>query len=170
VVESDPRSGIPRVFVIARLRPTFARIAALSVVAALAYSGWRDVPHSIDMVRTQHRIYAGYTEAQRARAFGTQIPIDMGILDFWRDGLQPGDRYWIQMPPEPFATHADKRYVARSIAHVYLLPAIEVARPADATVVLTWDADPATLHLHYGVQCEAGLQLIFVSRVATDGS
>jgi hypothetical protein len=170
VVESDPRSGIPRAFVVARHRRTFARIAALSVVAALGYSAWRDVPHSIDMVRAQHFIYRNYTEAQRERAFGSQIPIDMSIFDFWRDGLRPGDRYWIQMPPEPFATHADKRYIARSIAHIYLLPAIEASRPADATVVLTWDADPATLHLHYGEQREAGLQLIFTSRVATDGS
>jgi hypothetical protein len=169
-VESDPRSGIPRLFVIARHRQTFARIAAAAVVAALAYSGWRDVPHSIDMVRSQHGIYAGYTEAQRERAFGAQIPITMSIFDFWRDGLQPGDRYWIQMPPEAFATHANKRYIARNIAHIYLLPAIEASRPADATVVLTWDADPATLHLHYGVQREAGLQLIFTSRVAARGS
>jgi hypothetical protein len=146
-------------------RETAAFAAALAVVAALAYSAWRDVPHSFDVMRSQHAIYKGYTQAQRERAFGTRIPMPMEIFDFWRDGLRPGDRYWIQMPPMPFATDADKRYIARNIAHVYLLPAIEATRLADATIVLTWDADPAALRLHYGEQREAGLQLIFTSRI-----
>jgi hypothetical protein len=140
--------------------------AALAVVAALVYSAWRDVPHSWDLMRSQHAIYAGYSQAQRQRAFGSQIPMPMEIFDFWRDGLRPGDRYWIQMPPEAFATFADKRYIARNIAHVYLLPAIEVSRRAEATVVLTWDADPGTLHMRFSEQRRAGLQLIFTSRVA----
>jgi hypothetical protein len=117
------------------------------------------------MLRSQHDSYAAYTQAHRERAFGADIPIDMSILDFWREGLVSGDRYWIQMPSEAFATHADKRYIARSIAHLYLLPAIEVSRPADATVVLTWDADPAMLHLRYRQQRRAGLQLVFSSRI-----
>jgi hypothetical protein len=142
-----------------------ARAAGLAVVAALAYSGWRDVPHAWDVMRSQRAIYDGYTQAQRERAFGTRIPMPMDIFDFWRDGLLPGDRYWIQMPPMPFASDADKRYIARNIAHVYLLPAIEASSPKDATNILTWDADPATLHLHYAEQREAGLQLIYTSRV-----
>jgi hypothetical protein len=148
------------------IRAVAALAAALAVVAALAYSGWRAVPHSWDVMRSQHAIYGGLTQAQRERAFGTQIPIPMEIFDFWRDGLQPGDRYWIQMPPAPFASEADKRYIARNIAHLYFLPAIEASRPADATVVLTRDADPNALHLKYSEQREAGLQLIYISRVA----
>jgi hypothetical protein len=138
---------------------------SFAVVAALVYSAWRDVPHSWRFMKTQHSVYAGYTAAQRDREFGNHVPIDMGILDFWRDGLLPGDRYWIQMPHEVFSTNGDKRYVARLIAHLYLLPAIEARRPADATVVLSWDAIPNALHLRYGQQREAGLQLIFTSRV-----
>jgi hypothetical protein len=151
------------------VRQTAVRAAALSVVAALAYSGWRDVPHSFDLMRSQHASFVGYTQAQRERAFGAHIPMPMEIFDFWRDGMRPGDRYWIQMPPMPFASDADKRYIARNIAHVYLLPAIEASSLADATIILTWDADPATLHLRYGEQREAGLQLIFTSRVVRDG-
>jgi hypothetical protein len=148
------------------IRATAALVAALAVVAALGYSGWHDVPHSWDLMRSQDAIYRGLTQAQRERAFGTQIPIPMDILDFWRDGLQPGDRYWIQMPPAPFASGADKRYITRNIAHLYFLPAIEASRPADATVVLTWDADPNALGLKYSEQREAGLQLIYISRLA----
>ena len=148
------------------IRAAVALVAALSVVAALAYSGWRDVPHSWDMIRAQQSIARGLTQAQRERAFGVRIPMPMDIFDFWRDGLRPGDRYWIQMPPAPFASDADKRYIARNIAHVYFLPAIEASSPADATIVLTWDADPNALPLKYSEQREAGLQLIYISRVA----
>jgi hypothetical protein len=145
------------------------RATGLAVVAALAYSGWRDVPHAWDVMRSQRSVYIGWTQAQRARAFGTQIPIPMEIFDYWRDALRPGDRYWLQMPPEPFASYADKRYIARNIAHIYLLPAIEASGPADATVVLSWDASPASLHLRYAEVRQSGVQQIYFSRVAHVG-
>jgi hypothetical protein len=138
---------------------------ALLAVAALVVSGWKDVPHSWRMLRSQHAAYAGYTRDQRDRAFGTSIPMPMEILDFWRQWLRPWDRYWIQMPHEAFSTNGDKKYVARLISHVYLLPAIETTDPKQATVILSWDADPAVLHLQFWQQFRAGQQLIFVSRV-----
>jgi hypothetical protein len=144
-------------------------IAALAVsvltVVALAYTVWHDVPHSWRLMRNEHARFAGYTRAQRDQAFGALIPIRMDIFDFWRAQLRRGDRYWIQIPPEAFSANADKKLVVRSIAHLYLLPAIETRRLADANVVLSWDADPGTLHLKYSEQERAGLQLIFVSRI-----
>jgi hypothetical protein len=150
-----------------------ARSAAASVIAgatlvALGYSVWKDVPHSWRSLSRQHDAYAAYTPAQRERAFGASIPMPMEIFDYWRAALRPGDRYWIQMPAEPFSANGDKRYVARSIAHVYLLPAIETLDLRRATVVLSWDADPGLLHFKYSRQRRAGLQLIFVSRIARD--
>ena len=135
-------------------------------VAALAWSGWRDVPHSWRLMRTQHEAYAHLTRAQRDQAFGTSIPLRMDILDFWRAWLRPGDRYWIQIPFEAFSVGADKKLIVRSVAHVYLLPAIEAPSLARASVVLSWDADPGTLGLRFSEQQRAGLQLVFVSRIA----
>lgn len=143
-------------------------VGAVSVacVAALAWSGWKDVPHSWRLMRTQHGVYAPLTRAQRDQAFGTSIPLRMDILDFWRAWLKPGDRYWIQIPYEAFSTNADKKLIVRSVAHLYLLPAIESPSLARANVVLSWDADPGTLGLRYSEQQRAGLQLVFVSRIA----
>jgi hypothetical protein len=149
----------------AALRPLAGAVMA-AVVAALAWSVWRDVPHSWRLMRTQHAAYASYTRTQRDEAFGALIPIPMGPLEWWRAQLRPGDRYWIQMPPEPFSANADKRLIVRTISHLFLLPATEAKSLADATVVLSWDADPGTLHLRFVEQTRAGLQLIFVSRLA----
>jgi hypothetical protein len=135
-------------------------------VAALAWSGWKDVPHSWRLMRTQHDVYAPLTRAERDKAFGTSIPLRMDILDFWRAWLRPGDRYWIQIPFEAFSVNADKKLIVRSVAHLYLLPATEAGSLAQASVVLSWDADPGTLGLRFSEQQRAGLQLVFVSRIA----
>jgi hypothetical protein len=131
----------------------------------LAWSGWKDVPHSWRLMRSQHAAYAGYTREQRDEAYGALIPIRMDILGFWRRQLRPDDRYWIQIPYEAFSATGDKRFVVRAVSHLYLLPATEARGLHDATVVLSWDADPGTLHLHYSEQARAGLQLVFVSRI-----
>jgi hypothetical protein len=151
-----------------RLRAVLAFAAALFVVAALARSVWLDVPHSWRLMRNERLRFAGYTSAQRAQAFGALLPIRMDIFDFWRGFLRPGDRYWIQIPDEAFSANADKRLVVRTVAHLYLLPALETRHLADATVVLSWDADPGLLHLTYSDQIRAGLQVIFASRIDRD--
>jgi hypothetical protein len=152
-----------------RLRLAAAAALAVAAVVVLLYSVWIDVPHSWSMLRTEHDRYAGFTRDERDRAFGTAIPMPMGTFDWWRYYLRPWDRYFIQMPHEAFSSNGDKKYVARLIAHVFLLPAIETTDPKKATVVLSWDADPGDLHLRYSAQWRSGLQLIFVSRIASDG-
>ncbi len=151
-----------------RARRWAAGALATLAVLLLLYSGWIDVPHSWRLLRTQHDAYANDTRDQRDRAFGTAIPMTMDTFDWWRYYLRPWDRYFIQMPHEAFSSNGDKKYVARLIAHVFLLPAIETTDLRKATVVLSWDADPGVLPLKYSAQWRSGLQLIFVSRVAGD--
>jgi hypothetical protein len=146
-------------------RGLIARTGSALVLLALAWSAYVGVPHTWRLMRAQHAQFAGYTRDDRDRAFGALVPIRMDIFDFWRSHLQRGDRYWIQIPFEAFSTHATKGYVVRTIASPYLLPAIRVSKLADADVVLSWDADPGTLHLRYSEQYRAGLQLVFVSRI-----
>ena len=90
----------------------------------------------------------------------------MTILD---DILTHNTSFVARREYEAFLTDRfpDKKLVVRSVAHLYLLPATEARSLATATVVLSWDADPGTLHLHYSEQERAGLQLIFVSRIAS---
>jgi hypothetical protein len=139
---------------------------SLVVLTALGYSALTSVPHSWRLMRSQYVAYRGYSRAERDQAFITAIPVRADIFDFWRQWLRPGDRYWIQIPPEAFSANADKRLVVRTVAHLYLLPAIEAPDLGRADVVLSWDSDPGLLHLRYAEQHRAGLQLIFVSRVA----
>ena len=147
------------------MRRSAAAVSLLAVVA-LAWTCWKNVPHSWRLMRSQHAAYASYTRDERDRAFGTLLPIRMDIFDFWRAHLRKGDRYWIQIPHEAFSNNADKKLVVRTISHLYLLPAIETRKLAAANVVLSWDADPGLLHLKYSEQARAGLQVIFVSRIA----
>jgi len=140
--------------------------AAVAVVAVLAWSVRLDVPHSFRLMNSQHAAYAAYDRAGKERVFGSRLPMPMDVFDFWRSYLRPGDRYWINMPDEAFSTYGDKRFMARTIAHLYFLPALEAPQLKDATIVLTWDLDPRLLPVHYTVHHEAGLQLIFASRVA----
>jgi hypothetical protein len=142
-----------------------ASATALAVVAALAYSGWKDLPHAWRLLKTQHSTYAGYTAAQKERLFATSIPMSMDAFDFWRFYLQSRDRYYLQMPPEPFSSFANKRQIAQAIAHIYLLPATETESLDNATVVLSLDANPTTLDRGFSDQHESGLQEIYFSRL-----
>ena len=148
------------------MRRALAVAASAAAVAGLVWSGWKDVPHSWRLMRTQYAYYHGLTRDERGREFGEQIPIRMDILDFWRAWLRPDDRYWIQIPNEAFSPSADKKVIVRNVSHLYLLPATEASSLRDATVVLSWDADPGTLHLEFSEQQRAALQLVFVSRIA----
>jgi hypothetical protein len=165
-VESDPRPGSARLLVLGAGPAQLGLLAAAAAVAALAWSGWKDVLDSWRLLRDQYGAYAGYTREQRDQAFGTHVPLRMDILDFWRRSLRPGDRYWIQIPHEAFSSTADKKLVVRTVSHLYLLPAIEARDLGHATIVLSWDADPGRLHLRFSEQARAGLQLVFASRIA----
>jgi hypothetical protein len=151
-----------------RLRPLAATVLAVLAACALLFSAFKDVPHSWRLLRSQHAAYAALPRADKDRLFGTSIPMPMDIIDFWKSGVRPWDRYWIQMPHEAFSSYGDKRQIAELVTHLYFLPAIEARTLADATVVLSWDADPATLHLRFWDQRRAGQQLIYWSRVARD--
>jgi hypothetical protein len=143
--------------------------AALGVVVLIAYSGWKDVPHAWRTMHSQYAGYKNYTHAQKERLFGTSIPMSMEDFDFWRGQLRSGDRYYLQMPPEPFSSFANKRQIAQAIAHIYLLPAVETLNLDDATVVLSLDATPTVLDRSFSQQLEAGLQQIYFSRLARGG-
>jgi hypothetical protein len=97
--------------------------------------------------------------------FGAAIPVPMKMFDFYRRNMRRDERFYVQAPAEAFGEFADKQTIVRNVARYYLLPAIEVARPEDATVVVSYDSDPGLLPLTYSEQIRAGLQLIFVSRV-----
>lgn len=140
-------------------------VGGLVVGLLLAWSIWKDVPHSERLMRTQHAQYAGYTRLQRDEAFGALLPLPMDIFQWYRSYLRAGDRYYVQVPPGAFGEFIDKPTAVRTVARLYLLPAIEVRTIAEANVIVSFDADPGLLHLKYSAQARSGQQLLFVSRI-----
>jgi hypothetical protein len=152
-----------------KARRALTSLLGAAVVAALGWSAVRDVPHSWRLLRGQYEQYHGYSRVERDQAFIDKIPAPANIFDYWRSWLRSGDRYWIQIPYEAFSATGDKKYIVRTVSHLYLLPATEATSLRDANVVLSWDADPTALGLRYSEQHRLGLQLIFVSRIDSGG-
>lgn len=148
------------------MRPIAARAAALIAILLLAASVAKGLPEAKQWIRGAYHAYAPLTAAERARSYGNAVPLDMEIFDFYKRHLRAGDRYYMQVLNSPFSTFADKRTVVTRVGRLYLLPAVQVERPAEADVILSFERDPAELGLRYAEQIRAGLQLIFVSRVA----
>jgi|tagenome__1003787_1003787.scaffolds.fasta_scaffold19698377_2 hypothetical protein len=144
---------------------TLSFVGALATAGVLSWSLAKDVPHSWSLLKTQRAQYVGYNATQRAQAYGAALPLPMNLFDFYRAYLRPGDRYFIQIQNGAFGRFIDKETAVRTVARLYLLPAIEAPDLADADVVLSWDSDPGLLHLHYSQQARLGLQLQFVSRI-----
>ena len=148
-----------------RFRSSLATVVGLIAASLLAWSLVRDVPRSWALIKTQRFDYVGYDATQRAQAYGAALPLPMNLFDFYRAYLHPGDRYFIQIENGSFGQFIDKETAVRTVARLYLLPAIEAPDLAHANVVLSWDADPELLHLKYSEQERLGLQLTFVSRI-----
>ena len=147
------------------MRAAISIAIGIAAVAGLLVTVVEGMPHSLRVLDKQEQHFAGLTRADREQAFGTAIPTSMEVFDFYQRLLRPDDRFYVQVINEGFG-YADKATVIRSVARYYLAPAVEVDRLEDATVVLSYDADPGTLPLRYSQQTRAGLQLFFVSRVA----
>ena len=52
-----------------------------------------------------------------------------------------------------------------ALGNYYLLPGVEATDLAHATVVVSYFANPALLHVRFITQVEAGLQPLYVSRI-----
>lgn len=148
------------------MRAAVSLAIATAAVAGLVATIVTGVPDSLRILDSERSRFGALTTLEREQAFGSLIPTRMDVFDFYRRGLRPDDRFYLQVANEAFGEFADKRTVVRSVARYYLAPAIEVARPQDATVILSYDSDPGLLPLEYSEQIRAGLQLFFVSRVA----
>ncbi len=115
---------------------------ALVTAGLLAWSIAKDVPQSWSVMRSEHERFAGYSRLQRDEAFGTQLPLPMDIFEWYRQYLRPSDRYFIQVQNGGFGRFIDKETAVRTVAHLYLLPAIEARDLQHANVVLSFDSDP----------------------------
>jgi hypothetical protein len=154
---------------VARVARVLGSAGAVVTAALLAWSISDDVPRSWSVMRSEHARFAGYTRLQRDESFGTALPLPMDIFEWYRQYLRPGDRYFIQVQNGGFGRFIDKETAVRTVARLYLLPAIEASDLQHANVVLSFDSDPAQLHLRYSSQARLNQELSFVSRVDRGG-
>jgi len=151
------------------------RIRAISASAALAAacsllalaSAWRHGPHVWRLLESEQATYAALSPAQRRQEPVTELGIPTGgaIFDFYAGRVVPGDRIYFQVQPGGFSSNLTLPEAIASLGRFYLLPGVETTNLADATVVVSWFANPALLHVKFLTQAQAGAQPIFVSRI-----
>jgi hypothetical protein len=142
------------------------RQPVVAVVTTLAlYSAWHSGGHMWRRLGQDRHTYAAYTEYQRSHAVMLNLPLSPEPFDFYRDRLVRGDRVYFLVAPGGFGEFFTLPEIVAAVGRYYLLPAVQVPDVKDATVVLSWNADPATLGVHFVTQARAGEQLIFVSRL-----
>jgi len=150
----------------ARLRTVRIVLAGLLAATALA-SSLKTYPESWRFLSREHAQFAGYTAQDRleAPAYANGIPID--AFNFFRSHLRRGDRYYVDAPrTASFTPGVDRSAVLQTFGRYYLLPAIAVTTPAQATVVLSVGEDPKTLGIPFVEVVQDGSNPFWIARVA----
>jgi hypothetical protein len=136
-------------------------------VTALALaSAWHSGGHVWKRLGDERRQYAAYSEAQRAHAVIDNVGLHSDVFDFYRDRVGRGDRMYFDVAPGGYGEFFDLPGIIAAIGEYYLLPAVRVPDLRNATVVLSYNADPSKLGVRFLTQDRAGQQLIFVSRIS----
>jgi hypothetical protein len=148
-----------------RRKPT-AAVAALATGLAL-YPAWHSGGHVWRRLNGDYHVYHAYTPADRQRAFITALPLPASVFDFYAQRVKRGDRVYYNVMESGFGSFFTLPEIVAAVGRFYLLPAVQVTRLRDATVVLSWFEDPSQLHIHFPIQSEAGLQPFYVSRIKT---
>ncbi|MDX6447912.1 MAG: hypothetical protein QOD08_375 [Gaiellaceae bacterium] len=150
----------------ARLRTLRLVLAGLLAASALA-STLKSYPESWRFLHREHVQFSGYTAQDRleAAAYANGIPID--AFNFFRAQLRRDDRYFVNAPASAsFTPGVDRSATLQTFGRYYLLPAIAVTTPAQATVVLSVGTDPKSLGLPFSDVVRDGSNPFWVARVA----
>jgi hypothetical protein len=139
-------------------------VAALGAVALLLAitSAVRAGPHAWRTLGTEHRTYSGYTSAEDRHAFLSALRVDTQAFDFFASHLRKGDRFFLQVPVGT-DENIDELGAAEAASSFYLLPAVRTTDARDATVVLSYDADPRTLGIRLARSVRDGTRSFAVS-------
>ena len=140
-------------------------IAAAAAGVAL-YSAWHSGGHVWRGFSADYRTYAAYSNLQRQHAPIDKLGLPSDVFDFYAEHLRRGDRIYYQVEPVAFGNYLDLPGLVAAAGDFYLLPAVQVTDPRDATVVVSFRQDPARLHLRYVEQAQYGSRPVYVSRLA----
>jgi hypothetical protein len=135
---------------------------ALLLLGASALDG---VPRTWRVIRAETAAYAPLAREERDLVFITRMGMPQAPFEWYGEQLGPGDRYYVHGAPGGFGQFATLRMTVRAVGRLHFLPGVEVDDPADANVIVSWQADPSALGLTYSSQTQAGQQPFYVSRV-----
>jgi len=123
-------------------------LVALSAALALVSTGLT-LPDTWAWLAEQRTELEELEPADRMRAAGYNNRLPVGGFDFFRANVRRGDRVFVLAREGTSVRGVDFPTAARTFARYYLLPAVVVDDPQNATVVVTIDRDPAELGLEF---------------------
>jgi hypothetical protein len=120
-------------------RPVSALVAAaFAFVVVIAV--WHSFGGLWTTVGTERLQYRGMTLQGRVQA-STWGLADVRVLQFWKDRLRKGDRYYLNSPATT-PTVPSWLALLGLISNYYLVPAERVLEARNATVILSWNLPP----------------------------
>ena len=122
--------------------------AALCAALALA-SAAITLPDTWRWLADQRSDLADLSPVDRVQAPGFNNRLPVGAFDFFRANVRRGDRVYVLAREGTTVRGVDFPTGARTFARYYLLPAIVVEDPREATVVVAIGRDPTELGLTY---------------------
>ena len=138
----------------------------MAVAGVALYSAWHSGGHVWRGFSADYRTYAAYSDLQRRHAPLDKLGLPNGVFDCYAQHLERGDRIFFQVEPVAFGNYLDLPSIIAAAGDFYLLPAVQVTNPRDATVVVSFRQDPARLPLRYVEQAQYGPRPVYVSRIA----
>ena len=132
------------------------RGAVLACAALALGSVALTLPDTWRWLADQHEQLVELDPVDRAQAAGFNNRLPAGGFDFFRFNVRRGDRVFVLAREGTTVRGVDFPTGARTFARYYLLPAIVVDRPEDATVVVAIARDPGELGLEYKSELREG--------------
>jgi hypothetical protein len=138
-------------------------LAAAGLATAVALlSIWHGAAPTWRQLNDGHREYAAYSDQDRRHAAAAHAGFMGAFFDQLDSYVDGDDRVYYQVSHRPYGT-LDLHDTVAALGRYYLAPAVEVTDPADATVVVSYEADPAEVNLNWVLQRRLGPG-IYVSR------
>ena len=144
--------------------PGLALVLAGAVTCLALFSAWHSASPTWHRLNADYRTYSAYSKLQRTHAASEAAGFNGSFFDFLASHLGRGDRIYYQVPRTPYGT-LDLHDTVAALGNFYLLPAVQVGDLEDATVVVSYDADPALLGRTFLSQLRFGPR-ISLSRIA----
>jgi len=139
-------------------------LAGLYAALALASTALT-LPDTWSWLSEQRSDAEGLSAIDRFQAPGFSNRLPVGGFDFFRANVKRGDRVYVHARTGTSVRGVDFPTASRTFARYYLLPAIVVDDPSEATVVVAVARDPRELGLRYASVLEEDRGTFVVARV-----